>query len=178
MLMDDITTGGMHQTTYAISDPFVSRLPKMKHFLATILLCCANPLTAFAADRFTAIVEAGGESTVTAGGFVVNQKRVAVQKELAIRPPTREEIGVELPKGSRFMLVETSRQIAQYHPHWRIYQYSVTMPRKDLISYFEGQGLTYDQHSANLKFGQDGGDFIDGLSADDRHQVRIWRRPQ
>ena len=76
------------------------------------------------------------------------------------------------------MLVETSRQIAQYHPHWRIYQYSVTMPRKDLIAYFEGQGLTYDQHSANLKFGHDGGDFIDGLSADDRHQVRIWRRPQ
>ena len=150
----------------------------MKHYFAVTILCSAASLTAFAEDRFTAIVESGAEPTVTAGGYLVNQKRVAVQKELSVRPPTREEIGVELPKGAKFNLVETSRQIAQYHPKWRIYQYSVTMPRKDLITFFEGQGLSYDVHAANLKFGAGGGEFIDGLTADDRHQIRIWRRPE
>jgi hypothetical protein len=130
-----------------------------------------------AADRFAKSVDEGGDPTVTAGGFVVNQKRVAVQKELSARPPTVEEVGVKLPPGSKLMLVETSRQIAQYHPVWRIYQYKVDLPREAVIAHFESQGLRYDVNSANLKFGNSGGDFVDGLSQSGQHQLRVWRKP-
>jgi hypothetical protein len=131
-----------------------------------------------AADRFSKIIEQGGEPTVTAGGFVVNQKRVAVQKELATRPPTADEVGVRLPPGANLMLVETARQIAQYDPVWRIYQYKVDMPRDAVIAHFEAQGLRYDPNAAHLKFGNADGDFVDGLSQSGQHQLRVWRKPR
>lgn len=88
------------------------------------LSCILFAATTHAADRFTRIVEEGGEATVTAGGFVVNQKRVAV------------------------------------------------------IAHFEGQGLSYDPQRGNLKFAGPDGEFVDGLSQNDQHQIRIWRKPQ
>ncbi len=145
--------------------------------------CCLAFLVAMyapesqAADRFAKIVVEAGDPTVTAGGFVVNQKRVAVQKELTSRPPTAEELGVKLPAGAKLMPVETARQIAQYHPVWRIYQYRVELPREAVIAHFEAQGLRYDVNSANLKFGNSGGDFVDGLSQSGQHQLRVWRKP-
>lgn len=147
------------------------------------IACCLALLIAMlasavqAADRFAKIVDEGGDPTVTAGGFVVNQKRVAVQKELTARPPTAEELGVRLPAGAKLMLVETARQIAQYHPAWRIYQYRVELPREAVVAHFEAQGLKYDVNSANLKFGNAGGDFVDGLSQSGQHQLRVWRKP-
>lgn len=134
--------------------------------------------SAHAFDRFTKSIAEGGEPTVTSGGFVVNQQRVAVQKELTARPPTAEEVGVKLPPGATLMRVETARQIAQYHPHWRIYQYQVHLPREAVISHFVAQGLTYDENDANLKFGNPGGDFVDGLSRQDSHKIRVWRKPR
>ncbi len=149
----------------------------MKHLRTALLLSLLIPGSVPADDRFTNIVEEGPEPTVTTGGFVVNQKRVAVQKALTQRPPTADELGVRLPPGSKLMLEQTARQLAQYHPVWRIFQYSVTMPRTALIAHFEEQGLTYDQSHANLKFGSGSGDFVDGLSKEDRHQIRVWRKP-
>lgn len=131
-----------------------------------------------ATDRFTQIVENGGEPTVTAGGYLVNQKRIAVQKELTQRPPTADELGVKLPSGSKLQLEQTARQIAQYHPAWRIYAYSVEMPRAGFIEFFEKQGLTFDKSANNLKFGNAGGDFIDGLSGETIKSFRVWRKPQ
>ena len=145
--------------------------------LCLALLIYAAASEGHAADRFAKIVDEGGDPTVTAGGFVVNQKRVAVQKELSARPPTAEEVGVKLPPGSRLMLVETARQIAQYHPVWRIYQYQVELPREAVIAHFESQGLRYDESSANLKFGKSDGDFVDGLSQSGQHRLRVWRKP-
>ena len=130
------------------------------------------------ADRFTKLVEEGGEPTVTAGGYLVNQKRVAVQKELAQRPPTADELGVKLPTGSKLQLEQTARQISQYHPVWRIYEYRIEMSRSEFIEFFRKQGLSFDQSANNLKFGNAGGDFIDGLSGETIKSFRIWRKPQ
>lgn len=132
-------------------------------------------------DRFTAIVEQAPPSTVTKGGFVVNNKRVAVQQELSRRPPTREELGVALPRGSRMVLYETALQIAQYHPHWRIYEYRVDMPQAEFIRFFTDQGLSFDRRKFYLRFpapfgGRDG-DFIDLFTEDPVTRFRIWRRP-
>ena len=149
----------------------------MKVKTSILVLCFLLPLASSAEDRFSRIVEEGGEPTVTKGGYLVNQKRVAVQKELSKRPPSGDELGVKLPAGATLMLEETSRQIAQYHPVWRIYQYKVILSRTALIEFFQAQGLMYDVHKANLSFGNSQGDFIDGLSGDDRHHIRIWRKP-
>lgn len=78
-------------------------------------------------DRSTSIIEQAPESTGV-NGYVVNNRRVAVQKELSARPPTHEELGVTIPMGARLELERTARQIAQYHPHWRIYEYAVEVP--------------------------------------------------
>ena len=105
------------------------------HATLTISLLLTS---AFAnADRFARIVEEGGEPTVTAGGYLVNQKRAAVQRELTQRPPTQDELGVKLPPGSKLQFELTARQIAQYHPAWRIYEYRVDMPRSEFIEYFQ-----------------------------------------
>ena len=133
---------------------------------------CAN------ADRFTKIVEEGGEPTVTAGGNLVNQKRVAVQKELSKRAPTSDELGVRLPVGAKLELARTARQIAQYHPVWRVYDYRVELSRAEFIEHFQQQGLTFDRSANNLKFGNAGDDFIDGLYGDTIKSFRVWRRPQ
>ena len=117
------------------------------HATLTISLLLTS---AFAnADRFARIVEEGGEPTVTAGGYLVNQKRAAVQRELTQRPPKQDELGVKLPPGSKLQFELTARQIAQYHPAWRIYEYRVDMPRSEFIEYFQKQGWTFDRSANN-----------------------------
>jgi hypothetical protein len=142
--------------------------------LALTLLIAAG---AAHADRFTKIVEEGGEPTVTSGGYLVNQKRVAVQKELSQRPPTPDELGVRLPPGAKLHLEQTARQIAQYHPFWRVYEYRVNMPRTAFIDHFVQQGLAFDRSANNLKLPGASGDFIDGLSGDTMQSFRVWRKP-
>ena len=149
--------------------------------LSTCLSLCAVMALSSAsalADRFTKIVEEGGEPTVTKGGYLVNQKRVAVQKELTQRPPGGDELGVALPPRSTLVLEQTARQIAQYHPVWRVYEYRTEMPRQAFIEHFRQQGLSFDLHANQLKFGGPGEEFIDGLSGDTIKSFRIWRRPR
>lgn len=136
--------------------------------------------TAAGVDRFTSIIEQAPESTVV-NGYVVNNRRVAVQKELSARPPTHDELGVTIPKGARLELERTARQIAQYHPYWRIYEYAVEMPEADLIRFFTDQGLTLDPSGHKLHFSKPAGngeDFIDNLQGDPVEGFRIWRVPR
>ena len=142
----------------------------------TLGLCMTSGLAN--ADRFSKIVDEGGDPTVTAGGYLVNQKRAAVQRELMQRPPTPDELGVQLPPGSKLQLEQTARQIAQYHPAWRIYEYRISMSRADFIEHFQQQGLSFSQSANQLKFGNTGGDFIDGFTGDSMSSFRIWRKPQ
>jgi len=131
-------------------------------------------------DRFTSIIEQAPESTVV-NGYVVNNRRVAVQKELSARPPTHDELGVTIPKGARLELERTARQIAQYHPYWRIYEYAIDMPQADLIRFFVEQGLTVDPSGHKLYFSKPAGngeDFIDDLGGDPVEGFRIWRVPR
>jgi len=144
----------------------------------TLSLCILVAASSASADRFTSIVEQGGEPTVAAGGYLVNQKRVAVQRELAQRPPTADDLGVVLPPGARLQLEQTARQIAQYHPAWRVYEYRVDMPRADFMDHFQRQGLTFDRSANKLRFAEPGGDFIDGLTVDTMREFRVWRRPR
>lgn len=145
-----------------------------------LTLVVTLPAACAAADRFTQIIEQAGESTVTKGGYIVNQKRVAIQGELSKRPPTPAELGVKLPPKAVLKLEETARQIAQYHPVWRVYDFRLTMPRSELIGFFEAQGLVFDKHRNVLLFpGGASGDaeFIDGLIGESISAFRIWRRP-
>lgn len=143
----------------------------------------ATLLTAFAAvaaDRFTRIVEQAGESVVNGGGFIVNQKRVAVQRELSRQAPTQAELGVKLPPRAVLKLEQTARQIAQYHAVWRVYDYRLAMPRKEFIQFFEAQGLVFEVHRNVLLFPgaePDAAEFIDGLFGDPIQEFRVWRRP-
>lgn len=148
----------------------------MLKFIITASLLCACSGSILAQDRFTSIIQAAPESTVTAGGFIVNQRRVAIQSELTKRPPTAAELGVAVPRSSKLRIEQTARQIAQYHPHWRIYDFSVNMSRSAFIEHFESQGLTMDV-SANLLRFPSGEDFIDGLQGDHISGYRIWRKP-
>jgi len=119
-------------------------------------------------DRFTSIVAQAPESTVV-NGYVVNNRRVAVQRELTARPPTHDELGVLLPKGARLDHERTARQIVQYNPYWRIYQYTLEMPKADLIRFFTDQGLTVDRSWGRLFFtppAGNGEEFIDNLQGD------------
>ncbi|MCE9658712.1 MAG: hypothetical protein K8R60_09155 [Burkholderiales bacterium] len=143
--------------------------------LAIGLLLAATCATA---DRFARIVEEGGEPTVTAGGYLVNQKRVAVQKELTQRPPTPGELGLTLPPGAKLQIEGTARQIAQYHPAWRVYEYRIEMSRAAFVEHFQKQGMSFDRSANNLKFGNGSGDFIDGFSGETMKSFRIWRKPQ
>lgn len=136
--------------------------------------------TAAGSDRLTSIIEQAPESTVV-NGYVVNNRRVAVQKELSARPPTHDELGVTIPKGARLELERTARQIAQYHPYWRIYEYAVAMPEAELIRFFTDQGLTVDPSGHKLHFSRPAGngeDFIDNLQGDPVEGFRIWRMPR
>ena len=150
--------------------------------LAGIALVLAMSLPAVCAetDRFTQIIAQAGESTVTKGGFVVNQRRIAVQKELSRRQPTAAELGVKLPPKASLKLERTALQIVQYNPVWRVYDFHVSMPRAEFVSFFEAQGLVLDTHKNVLLFpgtGQGDAEFIDGLFGDTISDFRIWRRP-
>lgn len=145
-----------------------------------LALAVALPAVCTATDRFTQIIEQAGESTVTKGGFIVNQKRVAVQKELARRLPTTAELGVKLPPKASLKLEQTARQIAQYHPVWRVYDFRISMPRSEFVKFFEAQGLVLDTHKNALLFpgtAPNDAEFIDGLFGDLISEFRIWRRP-
>ncbi|MDB5865271.1 MAG: hypothetical protein JWO70_3077 [Betaproteobacteria bacterium] len=145
-----------------------------------LTLAFVLPAVCAAADRFTQIVEQAGESTVNKGGFVVNQKRVAVQSELSKRPPTTAELGVKVPAKSALKLEDTARQIAQYHPIWRVYDFRLSMPRSEVIKFFEAQGLIFDIHRNVLLFpgaAPSEAEFIDGLFGDPITAFRVWRRP-
>ena len=145
-----------------------------------LVLAVAQPTVCAAADRFTRIIEHAGESTVTKGGFIVNQKRAAVQKELSQRPPTTAELGVKLPPKASLKHEQTARQIAQYHPVWRVYDFRLSMPRSEFIKFFEAQGLVFDIHKNVLLFpgaAPDNAGFIDGLFGNVISEFRIWRKP-
>jgi len=134
---------------------------------------------ATATDRFTSIIATAPESTVV-NGHVVNNRRIAVQEELEARPPTHAELGVVVPKGARLEFERTARQIVQYHPYWRIYEYALDMPKADLLRFFTDQGLTLDQSMHRLRFSKptgNGEDFIDNLQGDPVEGFRIWRIP-
>jgi hypothetical protein len=145
-----------------------------------LLLALMLPAPALAQDRFTQVIEQGGEPVATAGGTLVNLKRASVQKELSARPPTTAELGVKLPPGARLKLEDTARQIAQYHPVWRVYDYRLAMPRADLIAFFEAQGLEFNRSRNVMQFpgaDPDRREFIDGLFGDRIEGFRVWRRP-
>jgi hypothetical protein len=132
-----------------------------------------------APDRFTSIIATAPESTVV-NGYVVNNRRIAVQKELEARPPTHAELGVAVPKSARLEFERTARQIVQYHPYWRIYEDALDMPKADLLRFFTDQGLTVDQSMHRLRFSKPAGngeDFIDNLQGDPVEGFRIWRKP-
>ncbi len=144
-------------------------------FITASLMCCLASVT-LAQDRFTSIIDGAAESTVTSGGFVVNQKRVAIQAEITQRLPTPAELGIKLPQGSKLRVEQTARQIAQYHPVWRVYDFSVDIPRSAFIQHFERQGLILDPSANVLRFpGSE--DFIDGLVGEQFSGFRVWRRP-
>lgn len=131
-------------------------------------------------DRFTSIIAQAPESTVV-NGYVVNNRRVAVQQELTARPPKHDELGVLLPKGARLDYERTARQIVQYNPYWRIYQYALEAPKADLIRFFTDQGLTFNRSQGRLFFtppAGNGEEFIDDLEGDPVEGFRIWRRPR
>jgi hypothetical protein len=147
--------------------------------LAAFLLVALLPQPAV--DRFTPIIASAPESSVR-NGYVVNHRREAVEKEITTRPPTREELGVELPPGARLDRNNSARQIVQYHPVWRVYDYRLTTPvaRAELLAFFARQGVTYDQNQQWLVFtgkGGNGEDFIDQISGDPITRFRIWRKP-
>lgn len=146
-----------------------------------LVLAVALPAVCVESDRFAQIIAQAGESTVTKGGFVVNQKRVAVQKELARRPPTATELGVKLPPKTSLKLERTALQIVQYNPVWRVYDFRVSsMPRSEFIKFFEEQGLVFDIHKNVLLFpgaAPHDAEFIDGFFGNVISEFRIWRKP-
>jgi hypothetical protein len=130
-------------------------------------------------DRFAAAIAGAPESTVR-DGYVVNHRREAVQREITARPPTEAELGVRLPPGARLLAEVTARQIAQYHPVWRIFQYRVAMSPDELGRFFAEQGLRYAPAEGRAYFPGatlERGDFIDGLGAAPSGGIRIWRVP-
>ena len=144
--------------------------------LATALTLLAAP-PAGAQDRFTPIIAGAPESSVR-NGYVVNHRREAVQRELTARPPTEAELGVRLPPGAQLRHELTARQIAQYHPVWRIYQYRTAMAREALARHFTAQGLRYEASEGRMYFPgatRERGDFIDGLADAALTGIRIWR---
>lgn len=159
----------------------MTRTPRRAIARAVVIATAmALPAVAATADRFTPIVEQAGGPTVTQGGTLVNQQRVAVQSELVRRPPTSGELGVKLPDKAALKLEQTARQIAQYHPVWRVYDYRLSMPRADFIRFFEAQGLVFDVHKNVLLFpgaAKDEAEFIDGLFGGTISGFRVWRKP-
>lgn len=147
-------------------------------FAVAAMLTPLSARDAGAQDRFAAAIAGAPESSVR-NGFVVNHRREAVQREITARPPTETELGVRLPPGARLMAEVSARQIAQYHPEWRIFQYRVAMSRDELGRFFAEQGLRYEPSEGRAYFPgatNERGDFIDGL-ANASGGIRIWRKP-
>lgn len=141
-------------------------------------LLLALPAAVFAADRLSPIFDNGGKAAT--GGFSATQQRAAVQMELTLRPPTPAEIGVKLPQKTTLRVEQTARQMAEYDPAWRVYEYSVGMPKAEFVKFFQAQGLTLNTARNVLIIpgpGPDGAGFIDGLQADPVQDFRIWRKP-
>jgi hypothetical protein len=144
--------------------------------LATVLTLPAAQRVA-AQDRFTPIIAGAPESSVR-DGYVDNHRREAVQRELTARPPTEAELGVRLPPGAQLRPELTARQIAQYHPVWRVYQYRVALAKEDLARHFTAQGLRYEAAEGRVYFPsatRERGDFMDGLADAAQQGFRIWR---
>jgi hypothetical protein len=133
-------------------------------------------LGASAADRFKLIIDNAPESAVNASGQPVDPKRLLVEKELMAQRPGRAELGVRLPEGSRLKPEESARQIVQHDPAWRVYEYRLSMPRAELLRFFQGQGLRHDRAAGRLVF-PDNTDFIDGFEDDPVKRFRVWRKP-
>ena len=153
--------------------------------IALCALALAAALTTLSArdagaqDRFAVAIAGAPESTVR-NGYVVNHRREAVQRELTARPPSEAELGVRLPPGARLLHEVTARQIAQYYPAWRIFQYRVAMSREELGRFFTEQGLRYAPSEGRAYFPgatNQRGDFIDGLADASGTGIRIWRMP-
>jgi hypothetical protein len=85
---------------------------------------------------------------------------------------------VGLPPGAQLMLEPTARQIAQYHPAWRIDRHKVNPSRDARVAFFSAQGLRYDEHAAKLTFNQPEGDVVDGMWRSDQQPSRVWRKPR
>lgn len=157
-------------------------MPRPIALCALVLAAALVPASARdvdAQDRFAAAIAGAPESTVR-NGYVVNHRRAAVQRELTARPPTEAELGVRLPPGARLLHEVTARQIAQYHPGWRIFQYRVAMSRDELGGFFAAQGLRYEPSEGRAYFpgaSNQRGDFIDGLAIASSTGIRIWRMP-
>ena len=157
-------------------------MPRRVALCALVLAVGLTPLSARdagAQDRFAAAIAGAPESTVR-NGYVVNHRREAVQREITARPPTEAELGVRLPPSARLLHEVTARQIAQYHPVWRIFQYRVALSRDELGRFFTEQGLRYEPSEGRAYFPgatNERGDFIDGLANASGTGIRIWRMP-
>ncbi|MET0311406.1 MAG: hypothetical protein ABW051_05100 [Burkholderiaceae bacterium] len=145
---------------------------------AALALLLALPFTASAADRLSPIFDTGGKAAT--GGFSATQQRAAVQMELSLRPPTPAELGVKLPQKTALRAEQTARQMAEYDPAWRVYEYSAGIPKAEFVKFFQAQGLTLNATRNVLVMpgpGPDGAGFIDGLQNDPVQDFRIWRKP-
>lgn len=146
--------------------------------LSSLFLCLLAGLGAgaSAADRFKLIIDNAPESTVNAGGQPVDPKRLLVEKELMAQRPSRAELGVRLPEGSRLKPDESARLIVQQDPAWRVYEYRLSMPRPELLRFFQDQGLRHDRAAGRLVF-PNNADFIDGFEGNPVRRLRVWRKP-
>lgn len=144
-----------------------------------LLAALSLPAAAFAADRLTPFFDTG-KATAT-GGFVATQQRAAVQMELSLRPPTPQELGVKLPAKATLKVESTARQMTEYDPAWRVYEYNAAaMPKAEFVRFFQGQGLTMNTARNVLVIpgqGPDGSGFVDGLQSDPVQDFRVWRKP-
>jgi hypothetical protein len=143
--------------------------------LLTCLLACLAQ-GASAADRFKLIIDNAPESAVNATGQPVDPKRQLIQKELMAQRPSLAELGVRLPTGSKLKPEESARQIVQHDPAWRVYEYRVSMPRGELLRFFQAQGLRHDRPAGQLRF-PNGEDFVDGFEGNPVKGFRVWRKP-
>ena len=87
---------------------------------------------------------------------------------------------MKLPVKASLNLADTARQIAQYHPVWRVYDFRLSMQRSEFVRFFEAQGLVFDIHRNVLLFpgaAPNDAEFIDGLFGDPISRFRVWRKP-
>ena len=167
----------MRTPARALLDSPSTRPPMLRALTLAAALALPAARHAGAQDRFTPAIAGAPESTVR-NGYVVNHRREAVQRELTARPPTEAELGVRLPAGAQLRAELTARQIVQYHPVWRVYQYRVALSKEELARHFTGQGLRYEASEGRVYFPgatREQGDFMDGLGDAALGGFRIWR---